>query len=506
MLKRNLIANYLGQGWSALMGLAFIPLYIKYLGIESYGLIGLFAVLQAWLVLLDMGMTPALGREMARFTGGRHDAQSIRDLLRSIEVVALGMSIVIGLSIWAASGWLANDWLKAENLPIVTVAHAFTVMGVVTALRFSEGIYRSSILGLQRQVLFNVVNSAMATIRSVGAAAVLIWVSPTIEAFFLWQGAVSILTVLVLAWATYRMLPKAEQAGRFSLQALQGIWRFAGGMMGITLLSLLLMQVDKIVLSKLLNLSEYGYFMLASAVAGALFMVSNPIVQAWYPRLTELHALQDQSRFIETYHHGAQLISVTLGSAVVILFIFAEQIIYLWTQDFELARRTAALVSLLALGNFLNALMFIPYQAQLAHGWTSLAMRINIVAVLILIPTILLATLRYGAEGAAWAWVCLNAGYLLIGIHFMYNKILQTEKWNWYKKDLIWPLGAAAISGLIVDKLTPADQLSEFPQVIVISVASGAVLLTAGLAAPIVRKQLSARISQLIHLLRVRTS
>lgn len=42
MLKRNLIANYLGQGWTALMGLAFIPLYIRYLGIEAYGLIGLF--------------------------------------------------------------------------------------------------------------------------------------------------------------------------------------------------------------------------------------------------------------------------------------------------------------------------------------------------------------------------------------------------------------------------------------------------------------------------------
>lgn len=121
------------------MGLAFIPLYIKYLGIESYGLIGLFAVLQAWLVLLDMGMTPALGREMARFTGGTHSAQSIRDLLRSIEVVALGMAIAIGIGIWLASDWLATNWLRAEKLSTQTVAHAFTVMGVVTALRFAEG-------------------------------------------------------------------------------------------------------------------------------------------------------------------------------------------------------------------------------------------------------------------------------------------------------------------------------------------------------------------------------
>jgi len=59
------------------MSLAFVPLYIKYLGIEAYGLIGVFAILQAWLRLLDMGMKPAINREMARFTGGAHNAQSI---------------------------------------------------------------------------------------------------------------------------------------------------------------------------------------------------------------------------------------------------------------------------------------------------------------------------------------------------------------------------------------------------------------------------------------------
>ena len=66
------------------MGVVFVPVYIHYLGIESYGLIGLFALLQAWLTLLDMGMTPTLSREMARFTGGSSDGQSLRDLLRSV--------------------------------------------------------------------------------------------------------------------------------------------------------------------------------------------------------------------------------------------------------------------------------------------------------------------------------------------------------------------------------------------------------------------------------------
>ena len=133
-LKKNVVANYLGQGWSGLIGLAFVPLYIKYLGIEAYGLIGIFALLQAWLTLLDMGLTPTLNREMARFTAGAHTPQSIRDLLHSLEIICFGAAVLIGLLIWAVSGWLASDWLRADKLPVETVSQAIAIMGGVAAL------------------------------------------------------------------------------------------------------------------------------------------------------------------------------------------------------------------------------------------------------------------------------------------------------------------------------------------------------------------------------------
>lgn len=457
MLKRNIIANCLGQGWTALMGLAFIPMYIKYLGIEAYGLIGLFAVLQAWLSLLDMGMTPTLNREMARFTGGTHSATSIRDLLRSIEIIALGIATLVGLGIWAASGWLASDWLRAEKLPIDSVAQAFTIMGAVTALRFIEGIYRSAITGLQRQVLYNAVNSAMATLRGLGAVGVLVWVSPTIEAFFIWQGLISILSLGVLASATYRAMPNAERGGQFSMPALRSIGHFAGGMMGITLLALLLTQVDKILLSKLLTLRDYGYYTLATVVAGALTMLVSPITTAWFPRLSELHANNNQAELIIKYHQGAQLVSVLMGSAAIIMIAFSETILQLWTHDIELAHRSAPLLSLLALGNLLNGLMWIPYQTQLAYGWTSLSLGTNIVSVVIIVPAILWAVPLYGAEAAALIWVSLNAGYVLIGIHFMHRKILTSEKWQWYWYDVFQPLGVAALVASFLVWAMPAE-------------------------------------------------
>lgn len=489
MLKRNLIANYLGQGWTALMGLAFIPLYIHYLGIEAYGLIGLFAVLTAWLSLLDMGMTPTLSREMARYTGGSHSAQSIRDLLRTIEVITFGIALLIAGSVALGSNWIATHWLTAEELPVEVVAQAFAIMGLVTALRFAESIYRSSIVGLQRQVLFNIVNSSVATLRGLGGVAILAWVSPTIQTFFFWQGLISILTLGILAAVTYMSLPRAERMARFSLDALRNVWRFAGGMLGITFLSLLLTQVDKVLLSKLLSLSEYGYYALAAVVAGMVYVLTGPITQAVFPRLCELYARDDSAALAETFHKAAQLVSVLAGSAAIVMILFAETFLRLWTQDPDLSARTAPLLSFLMLGNLLNGLMWVPYQTQLAHGWTSLTVKINIVAVAFIVPAILLVTPHYGAEGAAWVWASLNLGYVLIGVQFMYRRILTAEKRRWYTQDLLAPLGAGTASALLLKLSWPlADTV--MTQLLLLALAALLTSTASLLAASLVRRQL----------------
>jgi O-antigen/teichoic acid export membrane protein len=428
------------------MGLAFLPLYVKYLGAESYGLIGLFAVMQASLSLLDVGLTSTLSREMARFTGGARSAASIRDLLRSVEIITVGLVMLLAVGIWIISDWLASDWLRAETLSTDVVSQAFVMMGGVAALRFVEGIYRSAIVGLQRQVLFNVVSSVLATLRGLGAVGILVWWSPTLEAFFIWQGLVSVLSLGVLARLTYRSIPLAERAGQFSLAELRGIGKFVSGVMGIKILAVLLTQIDKVLLARLLPLSELGLYTVASTVAGALFLITGPIIQAWTPRLNQLRAADNEIEFIKKFHQGAQLVSVFAGSAALILMFFSPVILQIWFRDQDLVQRNSDVLAILALGNGLNCLMWIPYQAQLAYGRIKLSLWINLVSVMLIVPAILSITPRYGAEGAAWIWVTLNAGYVLVSTHFMFRKVLSEEKWRWYVEDLLKPL----CSGVLV--------------------------------------------------------
>lgn len=482
------------------MGFAFIPVYVQYMGIEAYGLIGIFGILQAWLVLLDMGMTPALSREMARFTGGAQGATFVRDLLRSIEIIILGVAFIAVLGIWLASDWLVSDWIRLDKLDFDTVRNAICTMGFIAALKFFEGIYHGALMGLQRQVQFNIVNSGLATLRSLGAVGILMWIAPTIEAFFMWQALISIISVGVLAAVTYRSIPKVERSARFSMFTLSKISNFALGMMGITFLSLVLMQADKIILTRFLPLSEFGYYSLAATLAGALYMVVSPIVQAWFPRLTELHAEALQVSLIKKYHQGAQLVSVVMGTTALIVIVFSETILEVWTDNADLASQSAKLLSLLALGNLLNGLMWIPYQTQLAFGWTSLSMRINLISVAIIIPSLLLVVPRYGAEGAAWIWVGLNTGYVLIGIQFMFRKILITEKWNWYKEDVFIPISVATIVSSASAWAMP-ENLTHLHKIIWVLVVSFLTMILAAISSSMIRAFAIAQLRQFLKFL-----
>jgi O-antigen/teichoic acid export membrane protein len=490
-LRHNLLANFAGQAWRAAMTLAFVPVYIRYLGIESYGLIGIYAVLQSSLALLDLGVRPALTREMSRCSGRACEAQAISDLLRSSETLALTVAVLVASATWWWSDLLAMDWVQAKTLPNSTVAYAFSLMGLVASLQFVESLYTGCLSGLQRQVAQNVIMCLVATMRAIGAVAILEWVSPTLTAFFLWQAICSVVGLLASAGVVYRILPRPPHRPQFRVERLRSIWRFASGMLAISALALVLTQVDKILLSLTLSLDLFGYYTLAGSVAGALTLVVAPVTSAYYPRFNQYLAMSDSTSLRAAYHESAQFVSAVVGAMAAGLVLHARSVLLVWTGDSALAENVAPLLSVLALGTLLNGLMWVPYQMQLAHGWTKLAIGINIIAVCTLIPALVWVVPHFGPIGAAWIWVILNAGYVLFDVQLMHRRILPSDKWEWYLVDVGAPLSAAFTVALLASHLLPTD-LGRLASACMTAMSIALSLIAAVLAAPRLRTKVCA--------------
>ena len=217
---------------------------------------------------------------------GRDQASSIADLTRSVEWIIWGLAAVILCLGWMCSPWLATHWLGASSIPTSTIATSIALMVAVAALRLIEGIYRGALLGLQRHLWVNGVSSALATVLGFGAVAVLAWFSPTILAFFIWQFIGSAAMVVILEPRMWRALPKGERPPQMSLLALRSIWRFAAGMLAVSGLVLLLTQLDKIILSRLLSLDSFAHYALAAVLANGLAILTVPIatvfIRGWW--------------------------------------------------------------------------------------------------------------------------------------------------------------------------------------------------------------------------------
>lgn len=449
IVKRNVIANFIGSFWSACMSFLFIPLYIHFLGIEAYGLIGVFIIMQTVSTVLDMGIGATLNREMARRSTYKDKISEARDLLRTLEYIYWIIALVIAVAVFLAAPYLSHRWIHGKQISPALIEQAILIMGVTVALQGVSSFYSGGLLGLQRQVLLNGVNIIIATLRSVGAVIILWLVSPTIQAFFIWQLVMSLLQVCILAYFLWHSLPTGDLKAVFKPHLIKEVWHFAAGISGITAISVVLTQIDKIVLSRLLSLDMFGYYILASTVAMGLYRIIGPVSSAIYPRLAQLVALNDQNKLTLIYHQFSQLMSVLILPCAIIVAFFPREILFLWKQDSVTIEYAYRLLSILILGTAINGLMNIPYGLQLAFGWTKLAFFLDLITMLILIPLIFFLVSSYGAIGAALAWLFVNSFCLLSGIHIMHRRLLKNEEWQWWVDDIGKPLIAVILVALI---------------------------------------------------------
>jgi len=494
-LKRNLIANFAGQGWVALVSLAFVPVYIDRLGVEAYGLIGLYVVLQTWLSLLDLGMTPTLTREAARVSSGAHTPESIGDLVRSLEIVVFVLAAVIVLGIWCGSGAIASRWVRPLALSQEAVAGAVAVIAFVVAARFCEGIYRGALFGFERQVFYNGVYALISTFRYAGAAVLVIFV-PSIVVFFWWQAGFSLLTVLLLARAAHAALPTASRRPRFSIEALRRVGFFAGGMSLTALFALLFSQGDKIMLSRLVDLESFGIYMLAVALAGIFPMLAGPVASAYFPRLTAAVAAGDRAAERDLFRAGVQIVALLAAPAVAICMLAGREIVIAWTGTPALANSITPILGFVAIGAFCNAVLQIPFMLQLAHGWTTLSVRINLLGAALLLPAVYLGTRVNGVVGAAIAWASMNVLVLVLATIVMHRRLLPEQLLFFAAKGVAIPLAASSLAAGAVIISSGSTDHERFVSLFIVVLAGLCALIGAGLTLDVGRRWLKHLVRQ----------
>ena len=494
-VKGNVLANFVASALIGLVGLLFVPVYLRFIGIEAYGLVGVFASLQATVSLLDLGFTLTMNRELARCSSDPSIADQAQDLVRTLEVIYWGVALFIGAAIVSLAQVLTQRWITTVALSHHTVQTSVALIGLVIMLQWPFSLYAGGLMGLQKQILLATINATVAIIRGIGAIFVLSYVSASIRAFFVWQLVISLTSTVLVAVFLWRHVPRCSRRPKFRIAQLKRVWRFSAGVGAVGVVGLVLLQTDKLILSRLLDLEHFGYYTLAGAVTAGLYMLVNPVYGAVLPRLTQLAAADNQVALADFYHKSAVTMSVVVAPAVVMLALYSDAILLAWTGNATTAAKTSTLVTLLAIGTGIYGVMHIPWAAQVAHGWTRLTLKVNTAGVVLIVPLIFILTNRYGAEGGAIAWLTLNVGYFVVIPYLMHRHVLRGEWLRWILFDVARPVVptvlVASVGKVVIQTAIPRMLLVSY-----LAAVAAAAFCAAVMAVPDMRKSLVAHVTE----------
>lgn len=436
---KNILANYIGAFATTLTAFFLIPVYISYIGVSAYGIIGFYLTLQALFIFLDLGIGVAINREMAKHFNDKSQLLYLRNLSHSLQIVYWLIGIGLGLSLFIATPFFAKGWFKSNDIPLDVVKNVFYIFAFTIAVRWPYGMYAAGLRGMQHQVVLNVYEIFWNLTKSIGSWLVLKYISPTLVAFLLYQFIITFLqtTGIIIIFWRYIQLKKARLT--FDVKILKNLSRYAAGMgIGIILINIVT-QLDKIIVSKVADSAKmFGYYTIANNIAILVYSISLPMYMAIFPHFTKQVHENNNSKLTSEFHYYAKLLSTLLLPFGIIIIFNAPALLHLWQKNPDIVNNSSAILQWLIISTVCSALMMPVH--TLIHAKVRIRFMIysQLIEIAIMIPLLYFLVIRYGVLGGAIGMCILYVGYLLIQAPLIFRTIeLKQLTFEWLFKDIL---------------------------------------------------------------------
>lgn len=443
----SVIANGLSRIGIGLLNIVVVPLYMNYLGMEAYGLVGFFLVVQGLIVVFDLGISAALTRSLSNYSVKPSLADESRSLAKSLELFYWSVSALIGMVLAVAAPIFAANWIKPVTLTQHTIYLALFFMAAAILFQFPINFYTAGLVGLQKQVEQSVLNFAIWLLRALGAVPFMLALQDRLIAYFIWQASVSALAALLIRYVFWRYMPFCETKARPDFSLFKKVWKFALSVSVVTTSLLLFNNVDKIFLSGRIDLAHYGYYVAAWQIASVLYLFYMPVYTAFYPVLVQFHAAKDDDAFLWAVFRSSLIISSVVVPTVVLLYFFAPQVLQLWTHKADVSAEASPYLRAFLPGALAGALFYVAWAAAQAQDRVSALVKYPLAGLALFTLLVPLAFAFYNAAGVALFW-SFSSFVLNMLMSFAALRVnLKAQIWKWVASTMLLPvLGCSAVA------------------------------------------------------------
>jgi O-antigen/teichoic acid export membrane protein len=425
-----------------------IPVLIRALGVEEYGVWTLASTVVNVVIIAEAGLSTATTMFVSQDLA-KEDADGICQTLTVTGGAMLGLATLAAIILGIGAEPIVSSFAKLDRSQHVVAVHALQIGGLVVWAKLVQQVLIGIEQAYQRYDLLNLLNTIQALLTGLGML-VVVWLGGRTIELMQWQAVVGIsilLAHLYLARLLTRQVQlrliwdrsKGSNIARYSLQT----WVTSIG-------GVLFAQADKLIVGAILGTRELGIYAVITNIASQINLFSYLPVQPLVPKITQHFAKLDPDRadLDKQIKSGLEInFSIALASAA-ILFTFAPLVLDILIHDYSNITYILSL-QIVAIAYGFASLNAVGYYILFARDAVKTCMKIQIVGSLGSLLLIYLGTLQFGILGAALG----NAGFIatLLMVYMGMDKIsIPISRWlRWVSFPTLWFIATIGINSIV---------------------------------------------------------
>ena len=385
-----------------IFGLVAIPLIVKSVGLERFGILTLIWALIGYFSIFDLGIGRALTYNIAKLLSS-NKTDDIPPVIGSGLLLVAVVGVVGGLVLALSAKQMAYEWFNVSHQLKADTASAIyiTAIGIplVTTMLGLKGILEAygefgdlNIL----KIILGIGNFALPLLA-------VLFYGPKLEymAFSL-----VLMRLVILVPHIYLVNKNATILSRRHLRSKgkqRDLLLFGGWMTISNLVSPLMVTADRFLISNLLGANVVAYYTVPLDFLIRLLVVPAALTTAAFPKFASL--------FESNIIGFRKLYKISIAGVLIVMLPLCMAIalgsswgLSLWLGD-EFSSKASTLMSIISIGILLNSVAQVPHAAIQASGGVKTTALLHIVEFFLYVPSLYFALIYHGLNGVAVAWV-----------------------------------------------------------------------------------------------------
>jgi len=428
-ISKNIIYNFIGQGLLLILGFVAVKYIFKQLGEDALGVVYFTLTMNAVLcAVLEMGICSTTVREVS--VHFNDEPEYIRNFIQTASLFYWVAYLLLAVIIYFVAPILVDKWINLKTMDAVTAMQVLRILGISALLALPRSLYASLFRGLQRMEFNNIIDVASSALQQFGIIVILAIGGGLVSVVY-WIAVSFGIGTLCYLLAARRFFPWQAFIPYYYSAVVKRNLKYSSNMMSISLLAMVHMQSDKIIVSKLLPVSIFGFYSFAYSAVSKATLLTSAVAQAAFPSFSSLFKMGGRDSMMSQYRKLQDLLC--FGMVPIFGMIpFAVLPVFGFVFNPDVARMLLLPITFLTLGFYMNGALNVPYIFSLAVGKPEITVKSAFLALFIVLPVTGILIYFFGLTGAGLSWVFYHLFAYSYAVPRICSECLGIPVREWY--------------------------------------------------------------------------